>query len=173
MAGNNVHGSAAAAAAVAGAELGAAIVELVREGLTFVQVGERLGIAKSVAHRRFHQTLNKIGTGEVEEYRRAQLARFELERAVCMDVLATRHPVVSGGKVFKDLEDDGPALAAIDRLLAIDAAEAKLLGLNARTEVEVTGSLSYVITGGPAGWLGPVPDDVSELTAGPAGELEG
>jgi hypothetical protein len=52
-------------------------------------------------------------------------------------VLRRSHPVISNGRLFEDIEDDGPVLAAIDRITRIDQEMAKILGAYAPVKSEV------------------------------------
>lgn len=128
---------------LARAELDAQVVELKRQDLTFAEIAQVLGISKTSAFRGFHRALPRIAEPAANAYRAEHLARLELAREAVMEVLTNKHVTVSNGVVVrvggKALADDGPILAAIDRLLRIDEREAKLLGLDApvRTRVEV------------------------------------
>ena len=101
------------------------------------------------AHQGFYRAVRLIGQPEAQEYRDRQLARLALARAACLDVLARLHVHVSGGQVVRDsgevVEDDGPVLAAVDRLLKVDDQEARLLGLYPAGSVQVGGTVRYVI----------------------------
>jgi hypothetical protein len=89
----------------------------------------------------------------VTAYRAEAHARLVQLREVVEDVIRRRHLVVSAsGRIALDedenpVEDDGVLLAAADRLLKIDEREAKLLGLDARPEVQITGTLAYEFVG--------------------------
>lgn len=91
-----------------------------------------------------------------------QLREVELERLEAMErevwaVLRRRHVTVSGGKIVYDepvdgedpqpLVDDGPVLAAVDRLNRISERRAKLLGLDSPVKVEQGGQVRYEIVG--------------------------
>ena len=75
------------------------------------------------------------------EVRAMELARLDMLWQKAMAVLVRNHITVSNGKVIsvdgKNLVDDGPTLAAIDRLLKIQERRAKLLGLDAPAKHEV------------------------------------
>src|SRR4029078_1889290 len=72
------------------------------------------------------------------EYRAMELARLDTLALAAANVLSATHPYVSGGKVLKDVTDDGPRLAAIDRLLRISESRRKLLGLDAPAKTALT-----------------------------------
>jgi len=76
-----------------------------------------------------------------EEVRAIELLRLDTLWQKAMAVLERNHVAISHGQVVKvegeSLCDDGPTLAAIDRLLRIQERRAKLLGLDAPTKHEV------------------------------------
>ncbi|MEV5819285.1 hypothetical protein AB0L22_08930 [Micromonospora haikouensis] len=78
----------------------------------------------------------------VELYREEELQRLDMLLAEAWAVLKRQHVTVSHGRVIRDEEtdkpliDDGPTLAAIDRVLKIQERRAKYLGLDAPTKVE-------------------------------------
>lgn len=78
----------------------------------------------------------------VEVYREEELQRLDLLMAEAWRVLRRQHVTVSHGRIIRDEEtdqpllDDGPVLAAIDRVLKIQERRAKFLGLDAPTRVE-------------------------------------
>lgn len=132
------------------AELDTQVVQLKAEGLTFQQTADRLNISKTYAYDCFQRARRAAIANRDRantEYETAQLARIEGERAVVEEILHATHPVVSNGRVFNDLEDAGPKLAAIDRLVKLDAQESDLLGLKAPTRVEQSGGVRVEIIG--------------------------
>ncbi len=149
---------------LARAEQDAKIIELKRQDLSFADIGARLGISRAAAHRGFHRALPRITEPAADAYRTEHLARLAYAREIVMDVLATRHVTISNGHVISEItghddegrpvygdpyEDDAVILAAIDRLAKLDEREAKLLGLDAKTEVNITGGVKYEIVGVP------------------------
>lgn len=77
-----------------------------------------------------------------DELRTLELERLEMLWRRAMAVMDRPHLVAQMGKVIKyrgkPVIDDAPVLAAIDRLLRIQERRAKLLGLDAPVEVEVS-----------------------------------
>ena len=143
----------------------AAIVRLKQDGLSFEAIGKELGIGRASAHRGFYEAVNRIGEPEVAAYRAEHVARLSMAREIVMDILSARHVTISQGHVISEItghdddgkpvygepyEDDGVTLNAVASLLKIDEREAKLLGLDSKAEISVTGSLKYEITGMPA-----------------------
>ena len=92
---------------------------------------------------------------QVDHVRIRELERLERMAAEAQKVMATPHYLVSAGKVVKhgpegderELLDDGPTLAAIDRLVKISDARRKLLGLDAPEKVKNEVTLHYTVSG--------------------------
>ena len=138
------------------AQESARVIKLKQAGRTFDEIGAELGISRATAHRRFYAGLRHIVEPEVAAYRAEHVKRLAMERAIVCDILAARHVTISNGKVLPEYEDDGPTLAAIDRLLKIDEREARLLGLDCKVQVDVSGGVRYeIITVPAAGEPGP------------------
>lgn len=131
------------------------VVQLRTEGRTFREIAKELGVSVGLVHNDFDASIERVLEPNVAAYRAEHVARLHQMRAVVKDVLERRHLLVSAsGRVAVDeneepLEDDGVVLAATDRLLKIDEAERKLLGLDAKPELSVTGNLTYEILGFP------------------------
>lgn len=100
----------------------------------------------------------------LDQYRRQQLDNLIELRDTAAEVMRRRHLLVQSGKVVRNddpragelgdpLYDDGPTLAAIDRIAKIDAQIAALLGLNAPTKVEAEGKLTVEVVGVDPGAL--------------------
>lgn len=144
MAGNQFNPDAALSAA----ERDAHVVELKRSGLTFEQIGRQLGVSKQVVHRRFQRAVTLIRATAVEEWRQQQLSEIETDRELTREIFNAHHPVVSNGKVFDELDDDGPKLAALAHLAKLRAQEQDVLGLKAATKSEVSAVVNYTVGGG-------------------------
>ena len=101
----------------------------------------------------------------LDDIRRAHLDGLMEIRRVAVEVMRRDHVQVAAGKIVRTelgvsagedgpvyelgdpLMDDGPTLAAIDRIAKIDAQIAQLLGLNAPTRIESDGELRVVVEG--------------------------
>jgi hypothetical protein len=126
-------------------ERDARAVDLRRAGLTYRQIAAELDLSVSCAHDAVQRGLADSVVETNEEVRRLELDRLDHLARTALKVIAKPHLAVSQGRVVKHpatgepLADDGPALAAIDRLLKIQDRRARLLGLDAptRTRVEV------------------------------------
>jgi hypothetical protein len=153
---------------IALADQDAKILELKRQDLSFDQIGRLLSISRAAAHRGFHRALPRITEPAAEAYRAEHLARLAFAREIVMDVLATRHVTISNGHVVSEIvgrdddglpiygepyEDDGVILSAIDRLDKLDDREARLLKLYPKTEVDVSGEVTYRLHGVEPGEL--------------------
>ena len=154
------------------ARLHARVAELREDGLTYRAIAAALDISPACAWR-YHEAWIKDlrrGTPELQERAaaaireqhemiRGERERLELERTAALEVLTARHLTISNGVLIRDenatpLEDDGPVLAALDRLQAIRDRllkladhEAKLLGLYAEQKVNLSGGIKYEIVG--------------------------
>jgi hypothetical protein len=112
------------------------------EGLSYKAIAHRMGCSKSTAFERVHRAWRDTLTEPAEQARAVELARLEEIHDAAMAVLLRDHITVSHGHVVKDddgnvILDDGPRLAAIDRLRQVSESRRKLLGLDAPTKVSV------------------------------------
>lgn len=132
-------------------EIDAQIVELKRSGLSFDEIGKRLGgLTRQTIHRRFERALldaRKARREAADKYIDEHLARIGVNREIVSDIRDGEHPLVSNGKRFDDLVDQGIVLASIDRMVKLDDEEAQLLGLRAATKSEVA-VVNYTVGGG-------------------------
>jgi hypothetical protein len=120
------------------------IMQMRREGCTFQAIGDELGFSRQYAHERYTALLKDIAGHEVAEYRREQEERLDGLLRKAHEVLERQHITVSNGQVVRldgqPVPDDAPTLAAIKTILDIETRRAKLLGLDAPTKTEVSGS---------------------------------
>lgn len=125
----------------------AKLVEYRRRKVPYSQIFEELGYANAnAASRDFHRALEESLAEQhasVEVYREEQLIELEFLAEEAHKILRTRHYVINSGRIVEHpdtgqpLEDDGPVLAAIDRLVKILDRIAKLRGLDAPQRLEV------------------------------------
>lgn len=112
-------------------------------GKSYQQIADTLGYSSRADARRGVQLILVETVAEpAAEVREMQLVQLDELTQAALDVLERRHITVSHGRVIYDddgtvIEDDGPVLAAIDRLLRIQERRAKLLGLDAPSRHEV------------------------------------
>ncbi|MEU4574841.1 hypothetical protein [Nonomuraea sp. NPDC023979] len=114
-------------------------------GLTYRQIAEQLGMAgPGKAHEAVKRVLAETVADAAEDLRQVELERLDQMYQAALKVLEGEHYAVSHGKVVylegetTPLADNGPVLAAIDRLLKIQERRAKLLGLDAPAKTSVT-----------------------------------
>lgn len=136
-------------------------IQLRAAGTSWETIAGELGYASRGAAcndvaRALDQRL-KEQNDQTEHLRAIELERLDAVEREVWDVLRRRHVLVSGGKVVRDdsvddgqpLEDDGPTLAAVDRLVKIGERRAKLQGIDAPVKVDQGGTLRYEILGVP------------------------
>ncbi|MDP4501043.1 hypothetical protein [Nonomuraea turcica] len=120
-------------------------------GLTYQQIADQLGTTRSNAYEAVQRAIADIVREPAEEVRQLELMRLDEMHTAALAILEARHFVVDRGEVVEwegaPLIDDGPKLAAIDRLLKIQARRAALLGLDAEKKVSVSGGVKYEVVG--------------------------
>lgn len=141
------------------AERDAQAAQLRTQGLTYREIALELGFSdRSNARQAVYRALQDVTREPAEELLKVELERLDnqlvrlnyLETAA-RKVLNTRHITVNNGHVIthpetgQPMEDDGPVLQAIDRLVKIEDARnrnaerrAKLTGLDAAVKVDAT-----------------------------------
>lgn len=135
------------------AERDAAAARLRAQGMTLAQIAEQLGYAsKGAVHDAIRRALAAVPAAAAAELRERSLARLDLAYELAQEVLERDHVVVSHGRIIRDddgqpLRDAGAELAALDRMVRIDAEVRKLAGLDAPTKVEQSGTVRYTIDG--------------------------
>jgi hypothetical protein len=124
-------------------------VKMRLDGVRVDEIAETLGYRSTGAvFQDFSRYLAKMAAEPTAELRALEVQRLDDMYAAVMGVLRREHITVSHGHVVmvpdpdnegaqKVLLDDGPVLAAVDRLLKIQERRAKLLGLDAPTKVSV------------------------------------
>lgn len=114
-------------------------------GMPVWRIGKHLGIGNQYVYKLIDQMLEQLRppAEQVAEQRAISLERLDGMTAAALKVLQTMHYVVDHGQVVahpqtgEPLLDDGPVLAAIDRLHKIEERRARLLGLDMPQLVEV------------------------------------
>ena len=121
-------------------------------GLSLAQIGRELGVDESTACRYVKDALAalaKRNDDNAETLRALELERLDKLQRAAERVLAKNHVYVNSGKVVFDgttkLIDDGPVLAAIDRLVRIAESRRKLMGIDAPAKVEQSGEVRVVV----------------------------
>jgi hypothetical protein len=131
-------------------------IQLRIKGTTWDDIATELGYSgRGEAHNDVKRALeerSKDLADSADELRLIETANLDRLAVEAWKVLERYHPLVQSGKVVVDLsdrplEDDGPVLAAIDRLLKISARRAALWGLDSPVRVEASGEVRYEIVG--------------------------
>lgn len=116
--------------------------QLKLRGLSDRAAAQQMGVSHTTIQRWVKDEADSRVLPLADELRKVQLERLGEMRLKALEVLERFHVVVSHGKVIRDdddvpLEDDGPVLAAIDRLLRVEERIARLVGLDAPTRSEI------------------------------------
>ena len=119
------------------------VLRRVGEGEGYREVGADLGVSHVQVQRDYKAALRDlVAPEEVAEARRLELFRLDGYRRELEAIVMTDQPLVSAGKVV--LDADGKAiidvrlkLSAIDGLLKLSKQQARLLGLNAPTQLAI------------------------------------
>jgi hypothetical protein len=117
--------------------------ELRARNMPYSEIAAELGISKSQAYEGVQRALADTVREPADDVRQLELLRLDELARAAREVMTGTHYVVSQGKVVRltrggaPLEDDGPVLAAIDRLLKIQERRARLLGLDSPQRVSI------------------------------------
>lgn len=111
-------------------------------GLDYQEIADRLHYAsKSSAYEAVQRALKATVQEPADELRQIELLRLDELARRARTVLEATHYVVDKGAVViwngEPLVDDGPVLAAVDRLLKVQERRAKLLGLDSPQRVSI------------------------------------
>ncbi len=109
---------------------------------TYTEIARELGFASpGHAYQSVQRALVAIVQEPAEELIRIETARLDEMWRVAVDAMRDTYPMVQHGRIIEfrgvPLEDPGPKLAAIDRLLKIMDRRARLLGMDAPKQIEV------------------------------------
>lgn len=141
--------------AIASQEKVAYALKLRREYKPWAEVAQLAGyadagsacktVSREMARRRAEMAV------DIDALRDEEAERLDMLASVAMRVLNTMHFTMSAGQVVErdgvPLEDDGPVLAAIDRLLRISESKRKLFGIDAPVKVEAAVNVSFTVEG--------------------------
>lgn len=117
------------------------IWQLRLRGLSLRQIGAEVGLSHPSVHEILKRGYQERVYPLVDEQRAVELERLDLWTVAAGEVLNREHIHVSNGRIVRDendkpIRDDGPVLAAIDRLVRLAERRARLLGLDAPTRVQ-------------------------------------
>lgn len=136
---NRDHHTGRADRTLAAAERDAGALALREAGMSYRAIARELGWADPKgAWQAVRRSLDRIPAENVAALRAVETARLDRLTEEAMRVVSTFHPVVSNGRVFPDLEDDGPKLQAINTLIRLSESRRRLLGLDLPARHEVT-----------------------------------
>jgi hypothetical protein len=124
------------------AEKDAEAARLRARGQSYREIAAALGYQDdSGSYRAVQRALVATVAEPADELRALQVAQLDMLAQQALGVLEREHISISQGRVMciddVPVPDDGPVLAAIDRLLKIQERRAKLLGLDAPSRHEV------------------------------------
>jgi hypothetical protein len=136
------------------------VLEIYRDIPNFSHVARELDLSIAYTRKLYKNALKAIVVENVEDLRKVEVARLDKLHEKAMQVLEAFHPLINSGQVVRDvvedeygrpiidpetaenvtvrLEDQGPLLQAIDRLVKIADRRAKLLGLDKPTKTAFT-----------------------------------
>lgn len=124
-------------------------IQMRLDGAHYAEIATALGYrSRGAAVQDVQRALVDLTAEPTAELRALEVGRLDDMYVAVMGVLRREHITVSHGHIVeipdpdnegakKPLIDDGPVLAAVDRLLKIQERRAKLLGLDAPTKVTV------------------------------------
>ena len=153
----------------------ARVLELRIEQRPYAEIAAELHISPAVAEKDYQRALADLKQRQdatATTARNLELAKLDLMEAAAWKVLRTRHITVQHGKIvgkftgfatdpdtraivrdaddkpiplYEEIEDDGPVLNAIDRLVRIAARRATLTGMDAPARIEVSDAVDAEI----------------------------
>jgi hypothetical protein len=136
------------------------VLKLNLDGYRDRQIAQRMGISLATVQSDLHITRKELAervTSQSEERRAQSLARLEDALTVAVEVMRKEHLAHSNGRVveivdqitgeLRHVADDGPKLAAVDKVVKIVESIRKMFGDDAASKVDttVTGTTEYVI----------------------------
>lgn len=121
-------------------------LELKTQGLTYRQIGDRLGCSPSTAYEAVQRALASTRQEPADALRRLEAERLDRMTVILEEVLHRRMGIVDVLANTQREDDDGKAgeasdellLKTVDRYLRIQERRAKLLGLDAPARHEIT-----------------------------------
>jgi hypothetical protein len=130
--------------------------QLREDGHSWLAIAEKLGYASAGhAYNAVRKLLDRIPVEAISSLRATESARMEAARLAALEILRRRHVAISNGQlVFEDkdgrlrpIEDDAPALKALEVIVKISERMARLNGLDAPQQVELSGTVNWTLVG--------------------------
>lgn len=134
----------------------AAVVDRYRLGRTFKQIGDELGFSMQRAHQLYWEAMDAVKAKSVDAQRAEMTGQLAEVVRVASQVMAADHIAHSNGRVVMMTDqagkevpvlDDGPKLDAGRTIIAAVARLAKMVGADAPTQVEQSGSVAITVNG--------------------------
>lgn len=109
-------------------------------GKSYRQIAEIMRVNVHTAHDYVQLAIAAVPVEAVEALRTIELARLDEALVEALRQLRMNHVMVSHGRIIEGVVDEGPKLAAIDRIIKISESRRRLLGLDLPVKVshEVT-----------------------------------
>ena len=129
-------------------------------GISFQDIAADLDFSVAYVYKQYTRALKTIIYEDVEDLRKLEIARLEKLRASLMIIFEQQYPMVSGGAVVRDTVDDengvptfhedtqnlvtvklldnGPRLAAADRILRVSERLSRLTGMDMPVKTAMT-----------------------------------
>jgi DNA-binding CsgD family transcriptional regulator len=119
---------------------------------TYAEIGERLGMSKQAAQQAVKRVMDEVRADAAEDVVQFEEAKLNAAEQLVWAVLDAKHVTVQHGRLVLGLddlplEDHGPVLAAVDRLVKISESRRKLLGRDAAQKLDLSGEVTYQIIG--------------------------
>lgn len=130
--------------------------QLREDGHSWLAITDKLGYSSpGHAHDAVKRLLDRIPVEAVASLRATENARLEAARLAALEILRRRHVAISNGQIvyedkdgrLRPIEDDAPALKALEVIVKINEAMRKLNGLDAPQQVELSGTVNWTLAG--------------------------
>jgi hypothetical protein len=133
------------------AERDAKAARMRSRGMSYRDIARALEIDVKTAHTAVKHAMQDVVREAAEDAVQFELDRLDEMHRAALKVLERHHIVVSNGQVVRldgeALQDDGPVLSAIDRIVRISESRRKLLGLDQPAKTQVSGGVTYEVVG--------------------------
>lgn len=156
------------------------IVRLKLAGYSITEIASHFGLSPDTVSGIYWSAISAVPIQSVTNYRMESLERLDRMRRQLNEIAAGKYVTVSQGQVVRAVNpatgvnepvpDIAPNIAALEKLLAVETRQAKLLGLDAPARVEMdVQSILYEIVGVPTEALTTPGDYALDDDADPSG----